>query len=551
MPFIADESLSRVSWASNESIHAGSTSSGSGFHSPSSSHSTSPITSPDNTLQRRRLRRSSSLNIVIKEPFVIKSDARDSRSQSPTLSYCEEEENDLFAFLTSIFGWYPCFLARFLNAIVLALLPQTWKQLILSLPRLWISVWFWLFNQIWQLPLAIFKILISFILSPNVLSSNSKRTILISGGSTIQALHLARNFYSVGARVIVCEIEGQFAISRFSTCVSKFYTVPKPTCEQHQSYVKALCEIVDRERVKYYIPVSATTPAYYDAVAKPHLELLGCTCFCPGIKEVRILDDTLEVIKKCQKYEFPVPIYYVVTSKEDVLRLYATGAIRRGIFVMSTAGPRGLREHSKIVLPLSRNDLRIPSDISEQRPWVVVQNLEGDNYVTCTTVKESKVIANVTCKLDRNNGVLVSVENQGINQWVADFFKKISFLRPVSGHISFRFVHCKDSNTIIPLSTRVGISLPYTCYTNMHPRLVWNPCRHRRQNLELENNGTPEASVSKLVGAVLDKRKALFAIWDPLPYCAYYHMQLPFKNVLGFMKRRQDAFPRPIAASVR
>lgn len=556
MPHVVNETLSKVSWASNESIHAGSTTSGSSFQSPSSSHSSSPIsTSPDNTLQRRRIKRATSLNSVIREPFVIRSDARDSRCQSPALSYREEqEESDFLTSLTSIFGWYPCFLVRLLRAIIVALLPQTWKQLILALPMLWISMWLWLLNNIIQLPLTIIKILLSIIFSPGALRTDTKRTVLISGGSTIQSLHLARNFYSAGARVVVCEVEGLFAITRFSTAVSKFYTVPKPTSDQQQNYVRALCEIVDKEQVKYYIPVSATTSAYYDSVAKPHLELLGCTCFCPGIKEVWILDDTLEVLKRCQKYGIPVPTYYVVTSKEDVLRLYDSGAIRRGIYVMWTAGPRGLRERSKVILPMSRNDLKIPNDISEQRPWVVVQNMEGDNYVTCTTVKESQVIANVTCKMHKNNNTLLSVECKEINQWLHQFFQKLQLLRPMSGHVSFRFVICKESNTVIPLSTRVGISLPYICYTNVHPRLVWRPCRHRRQNPGTENgelHNIAANSITKLMGAVLDKREALFAIWDPLPYCAYYHMQLPFRNVLGFLKRRQDTFPRPIATTVR
>lgn len=559
--------LSRVSWPSNESIHAGSSSSGSGYQSPTSPNSFSPIsTSPDNTLRKRRILRTTSLGSVIQKPFVIRSDARDSRSQSPVLT--RPEEDDSFSLLSDLIGWYPCFLLRMAKAVILAVLPQTWRQLIFALPMLWISMWFWLFTQFIQLPFTIIKVLLSIVLSPSTPGNSKKRTVLISGGSTIQALHLARNFYSAGARVVVCEVEGLFALSRFSTAVSRFYTVPRPTSDQQQNYVRALCEIVDKEQVAYYIPVCATTSAYYDAVAKPHLELLGCSCFCPGIKEVWVLDDTLEVLKRCQKNQIPTPTYHAVTSKEEVIKLYDTGAIRRGIYVMSTAGPRGLRERSKMILPLSRNDLKIPNDISEQRPWVVVQNPEGEHYLTCTTVKQSQVIANVTCKMDKDDSGLIPVENKEINQWLTNFFSKLQLLRPINGHISSRFVITKESSTVIPLSSRVGVSLPYICYTSVHPRLLWKPCRHfNRQNsgpLIIENgtykmpdtvihtikNPSIEA-VTRLIGTVLDKREALFAIWDPLPYCAYYHMQLPFKNVLGFMQRRQDSFPRPMTTAVR
>lgn len=397
--------------------------------------------------------------------------------------------------------------------------------------------------------------------------NRKKRTVLISGGSTIQALHLARNFYSAGARVIVCETEGHFALTRFSTAVSKFYTVPKPTSDQLQNYVRALCEIVDKENVMYYIPVSATTSAYYDAVAKPHLELLGCTCICPGIKEVWALDDTLEVLKRCEKLGIATPTFYTVRSAEDLYSLYDSGAIRCGTYVMSTAGPGGLREHSKIILPLSRSELKVPRDISEQRPWVIVEDMDGDHFLTCTTVKESKVIANVTCKLNKANNEMIPIEHKEINQWLNNFFAKVNLLRPITGHISFRFVVKKDTKTIIPLSSRVGVSLPYICYTNVHPRLLWKPCKHfsRQNSGPLVNENVPYwmpdavmdalknpsmESVTRLIGTVLDKREAIFTIWDPIPYCAYYHMQLPFKNLIGFVRRRQNSFPEPIAAPI-
>lgn len=568
MPACATESLTRM-WSSSESVHAGgSSSSSSGFHSPNSPYSFSPIsTSPDNTLKKRRVRRTASAGAIIHEPFVIQSDRRDSsRCQSPVESLPEEEES--LSFLAGIIGWYPCFLLRVAKGIIFAILPLAWRQILFAIPIWGVTLWIWMFWQFVQLPLTIFKAVMTILLTPASERYRKKRTVLISGGSTIQALHLARNFYSAGARVVVCEIDGLFALARFSTAVNKFYSVPKPTSDQQQNYVRALCEIVDKEKVAYYIPVSSSTSAYYDAVAKPHLELLGCSCFCPGIKEVWALDDTLEVLKRCEKMGISVPLYHAIISKDDVLKLYETGEIRTGRYMMSTAGPSGLRERAKMALPPTRADLKLPQDISEQRPWVVVQDMEGDHYLTCTTVKESKVVANVTCLLDEDSKGLVPVENKEITQWLNNFFSKLNLLRPITGHISFRFVISKNNNTIVPLSSRVGVSLPYICYTTVHPRLVWKPCKHfSRQNsgpLIVENgrywmhetvantlrNPTVE-TVTRLVGTVLDKREVLFTMWDPLPYCAYYHMQLPFKNVLGFVQKQQDRFPQPMAAPVR
>lgn len=562
MPSCTVELLNRK-WPSSESVLAGSNGS-SGYQSPSSPTLLSPIsTSPDNTLRRRRIRRASSVGSVIKEPFVIQSDCRDSRSQSPVPLNQPEEQN----VLADIIGWYPCFLLKVVKAIMVTIFPQTCRQFLFAIPMFWISLWIWCFWQFVTLPLTICKLILSMILTPASERYRQKKTVLISGGSTIQSLHLARNFYSAGAKVIVCEIDGLFSLARFSTAVSKFYTVPKPTSDQQQNYVRCLCEIVDKENVSYYVPVSATTSAYYDAVAKPHLELLGCTCFCPGIKEVWALDDTLEMLKRCQKMDVATPTYHAITSKDDVLKLYETGAIRNGKYVMSTAGPSGLRERAKMVLPLARNDLKLPNDISEQRPWVIVQDVEGEHFLTCTTIKESKVIANVTCRLDKESNGLVPMESREITNWLNNFFNKLNLLRPVNGHISFRFVMTKETKAIVPLSSRVGISLPYICYTSVHPKLLWRPCKHfSRQNSGpiVSENGRywmPETVISTLrnpsvesmtrfIGTVLDKREALFTLWDPLPYCAYYHMQIPFQNILDFVQRTQDSFPRTVTAPV-
>lgn len=559
------ESLSRA-WSSNESVHAGSSGNNSGLQSPSSPHSLSPVsTSPDNTLRKRRIRRASSVGTIIQEPLVIHSERRNSRSQTPIFQRPDVQDNTL-SVLTELIGWYPCFLLHLIKAIVLTVFPQSWRQLIISIPALWISMWIWLFTQILSFPFTVTRFFLSLLFGSHTIKRQKKRTVLISGGSTIQALHLARNFYTAGARVVVCEVEGLFALTRFSTAVNKFYTVPRPTSDQQQNYVRALCEIVAKENVMYYIPVSATTSAYYDAVAKPHLELLDCTCFCPGIKEVWALDDTMEVLKKCQKLGIITPVFHTIKSKTDVQELYDTGVIRNGRYIMSTAGPSGLRERAKIVLPLNRDELNLPFDISEQKPWVVVKYVEGEHYLTCTTVKDSQVIANVTCRMEKDTNSMVPLEHKEINQWLHNFFTKLNLLRPFTGHISFRFVVSKE-NDIIPLSSRVGVSLPYICYTSVHPRLVWKPCKHfNRQNsgplvngngrywmpdtiLNTLRNPTVE-TVTRLIGTVLDKREAIFALWDPLPYCAYYHMQLPIRNVLGFVQRRQDSFPRPVTAPV-
>lgn len=451
------------------------------------------------------------------------------------------------------FGWYAVFFIHFIPNLIWTVCYLIWNQLILFGPTLWLSCWLWVFWKCFHIPLNIVKWLLTVFTIPATERYRKKRTVLISGGSTIQAIHLARNFHSVGARVVVFEVSGFFNLAKFSTAVDKFYTVPCPVGDNVTKYVAAIKRIVEEEKVVYYIPVSVTTTAFYDALVKPHVELLGCTCFCPGLKEVCMLDDVFEVMRRCQSEGRATPLHYPIYSLSDVHRLYENGTLSSGRHFMINVGTLGCRDRTRIVLPPLKKDLVISKEISSKKPWVVVKDYPGDHFITCTTIKDSNVVANVTCQVEAIHGGLIPVDHNEINLWLKQFFGKLRFLRPLSGHISFRFVVSSASGSIVPLGCKVGVSLPYICYTNVHPRIVWKPCRHFNPQCSgpiisevglywmhqavmdtIRNLSFP--SITRLVGTVLDKREVLFVYWDPLPYVAYYHIQLPITNVLRLLR---------------
>jgi len=387
-----------------------------------------------------------------------------------------------------------------------------------------------------------------------------KRTILISGGSTIQTLHLARNLYSSGARVVVFDFDGLFNLARFSTAVAKFYIVPKPTPHNVDKYINSICHIVKKEKPSVYIPVCATSPAYYDALAKPHLELLGCASFIPGLQETIALDDCLRFYQKCSSQNIPTPQHSVLSSSSDLWHLYDTGFISGFRNILMAVGIQGLLERYKYILPSIRRDFKFNHDINEQQQWMVVKDQPGYHYVTCTTVKESRVVANVSCKVehDTNNLLPVIADNTSnqqsdailIENWLRTFFATVHFQRPINGHISFRLVKSKSTGQLLPLGVRVGVSLPYICYNRSHAQILCRTikCVHKK-HLSLNNfndnssltafsNSLSWSKLEKSSG--LDKREALFAYWDPLPYSAYYHFQLPLESVKTFLQKRRQ-----------
>lgn len=456
-------------------------------------------------------------------------------------------------------------------------------------PVIWISAWICVLWVTLQLPLNLIKWFIRVLYTPSFERSRNKRCVLITGGSTIQALHLARNFYKAGARVVVCEIDGLFGLVRFSTACSRFYSVPRPGAGTAAEYVNALKRIVEREKVVYFIPVSCTSGAYYDSLAKSHLEIMGCECFVPGIADVSSLEDPLQLMQRCSSLGLPRHDHKVVRSVEDLVALYEAGHFATNDrYFMISAGPAGMTERAKMHLPNSVDNsvprnLRRKLDnyeISERRAWLVLREpascSAGYQLVTCTTVKDSRVVANVTCRLDEARG-LVPEERTDVDQWLETFFRA-PFAKRINGHLSFKLAfNLESSSGLVPISCRVGVPLPYLCLTSIHPRLVWRPCRHfSRQNsvnlvlnekykkstspkhrsVSTDSLSAPTRSVTTIQDdkghfgipstPVLDKRDALFVYWDPLPYCAYYHLQFPFRRLAGAIRERPVQHKPPL-----
>ncbi|SPP82717.1 uncharacterized protein LOC117585146 [Drosophila guanche] len=415
----------------------------------------------------------------------------------------------------------------------------------IAAPSFWLSALLWIFWKLLRVPIAMVKWLLSG--DEDMATPQRQRTILLSCGSTIQTLHLARNFYGSGARVVVFEFEGLFGLARFSTAVDKFYVVPRPTSSNADQYIAALCHIVKKERPAVYVPVCATSPAYYDALAKPHLEVLGCASFVPSVQETQQLDDCLQLFQRCESQQMPLPAHVVLTAPRQLQQIYESGFVGSYRNILMAAGMQGVLERHKYILPNRRAELKFSQhEISERQPWLVVRDQPGyHHYVTCTTVKDSRVVANVSCRVEHHTKNLVPCRRDDeaqIELWLRSFFAKVRFQRSINGHISFRLVKSPaHGGQFVPLGTRLGVALPYICHNRSHAQLLCRAmkCIHRRGLPEDELTNWSWSSLERSTSTTaLDKREALFAYWDPLPYCAYYHFQLPLESVKLFLQRR-------------
>jgi len=96
------------------------------------------------------------------------------------------------------------------------------------------------------------------------LNSNSKR-ILISGGMMTKALQLCRAFHQAGHHIILVDESINWLTGhQWSNSVERFYIVPSPQKEP-EAYIKSLENIVQKEKIDMFIPVTSPYHAHIDA----------------------------------------------------------------------------------------------------------------------------------------------------------------------------------------------------------------------------------------------------------------------------------------------
>ena len=89
---------------------------------------------------------------------------------------------------------------------------------------------------------------------------------------------------------------------RFSQAVNKFYTTPVPQ-KDSQVYNQALIDIVNKENIDIYIPVTSPIASYYDALAKPALSPY-CEVFHIDAATCEMLDDKFAFSEKARSFWF-------------------------------------------------------------------------------------------------------------------------------------------------------------------------------------------------------------------------------------------------------
>ena len=373
--------------------------------------------------------------------------------------------------------------------------------------------------------------------------SASRRTILISGGKMTKALQLARSFHSAGHRVILVEsAKYRFTGHRFSRAVDAFYCVPEPGAP---GYADALLDVVCRELVDVFVPVSSPAASVHDADARELLDPF-CEVLHVDSATVRSLDDKAEFSRVAASLGLRVPDFRRITDPQQVIDfVFPPG--RSYILKRIAYNPVGRMDLTRLSGDtLERNATFARSlAISEEDPWILQEFVEGQEYCTHGTVRDGRVQVYGCCESSAFQINYADVDKPEIRSWVERFVGALG----LTGQVSFDFIEAADGHPYaIECNPRThsAITMFYdhpevaaAYLDDMHP--VITPLAGSRPTHwvyhELWRLVTLPHRMDR-AGAMARGKDAIFTWWDPVPYLMVHHLQIPSLLMANLRARR-------------
>lgn len=237
----------------------------------------------------------------------------------------------------------------------------------------------------------------------------AKKTILVTGVGMTKGLALARAFYQAGHRVIGADFEPGFACGRFSTALSGFYTLRKPTTSSSSSgsssklYVQDLINVIVREHVDLWVSCSGVASAVEDGEAKEMIEQqTNCKAVQFNVRVTQMLHEKHTFVEHTKQIGLHVPETHTITSREQVEHALQQAAPGRK-FILKTIGMNDAARGEILSTLLPKETPHATKKylatlhISPQSPWILQQFILGHEFCTHALVIRGKVCAFVAC----------------------------------------------------------------------------------------------------------------------------------------------------------
>lgn len=300
----------------------------------------------------------------------------------------------------------------------------------------------------------------------------AKKTILVTGVGMTKGLALARAFYQAGHRVIGADFEPGFACGRFSTALSGFYTLRKPTTSSSSSgsssnsklYVQDLINVIVREHVDLWVSCSGVASAVEDGEAKEMIEQqTNCKAVQFNVRVTQMLHEKHTFVEHTKQIGLHVPETHTITSREQVEHALQQAAPGRK-YILKTIGMNDAARGEILSTLLPKETPHATKKylatlhISLQSPWILQQFILGQEFCTHALVIRGKVCAFVACpsaELLMHYRALPA--DSALSQAMLQFTRTYAAAEGESftGHLSFDFlVEGDDTDTATTTTTQ-------------------------------------------------------------------------------------------------
>ena len=405
------------------------------------------------------------------------------------------------------------------------------------------------FNLIKVIPSLVWTFISKFF-QKKIVVENPKN-IIVTGAKMTKSLQIARSLHVAGHNVFLLETN-QYWLSgnRFSTAIKGFYTVPDPQ-KDWDGYCRELLEIVKKENIELFIPVSSAVGCYSESLVKTFLSGY-CEVLTFDAEMTQMLDNKFTFIEKAKSLGLSVPKSFLITKPEQVLNFdFATDGSQ---YILKSIPYDSVRRLNMTKLPMksvSEMEQFVKAlPITEARPWVMQEFVKGKEYCTHTMVRKGKIRLHCCCESSDFQVNYEHIEHPSIYDWVEKFVQELN----LTGQISFDFIQTEDGR-VYPIECNPRTHSAITTFHD-HPKVADAYLNDSQDENELPliplTNSKPTywtyhelwrlteirswGQLKDWIKKIIAGTDGIFQFNDPLPFLMVHHWQIPLLLLANLQK---------------
>ena len=341
-----------------------------------------------------------------------------------------------------------------------------------------------------------------------------------------------------------------FTAHRFSRCVTKFILCVDT--KNNDSYIESIVDIVRREKIDVFIPVSHSWCECAESLLKERLGSLHCEMFQCNIDQVKMLSDKYEFATQARLFGLSTPKTFKITDPKEVLEFDFSKEKCR--FIFKSILDNNLTRWDLVKFPLKNQNETIDYlknlTITQENPWILQEFIPGKEYCTHGAMRNGELRLYACCESSSWLLRYKHVANKPlILEWVRSFCSRAN----LTGQISFDFIESNEDGRPYAIECNPRTHTAVTTFYN-NPLLA---------DAYLENQALPDGpivpytnsretywlhhelwnlfkvrnlpSLRRQLDILINGKEAIYSMDDPLPFFFQYTVHMPCVLMLNLM----------------